>query len=279
MKFDEKLLRAIKQTGSVLSIGLDPNPDFFPEEISRLSKDKAAQTLAFCEGVINSTHKYACSYKINTAYFEALGKQGLDVFGQVKEMIPSERITIADAKRGDVGHTAGQYKIAFFEVFNFDAVTLSPLMGFDTLKPYLDAEDKAVFILTLTSNAGAGDFFLKPFSGSGNLSSYIAGCLRDENLKAKTSVGMVIGATQDAALQVLGKFPESNLLIPGIGAQGGSVAKLQDLLKTHRGIPVIPVSRGILYPKPQSGLGWKQLIEKQSQYYHQQLQTISNKYV
>ncbi|MEX1135287.1 MAG: orotidine-5'-phosphate decarboxylase [Balneolales bacterium] len=278
MKFDEKLQRSIQQAQSVLCIGIDPNTDLFPKEIARSSKNKADQVLEFCAGVIKASHEYACAYKINTAYFEALGKRGFDILGRTKELIPAEKVVIADAKRGDVGHTADQYKKAFFDAFDFDAITLSPLMGLDTLKPYMGLEEKAIFVLALTSNAGANDFFLKPF-GRSNLSGYIAESLQKEQQVSQTSIGMVIGATQDAAGPVLGAYPGSNLLIPGIGAQGGSLEKLEQVLKDHNGFPLVSVSRGILYPESQQGLSWMQAIEKQARDYHQQLHTISQKYV
>ncbi|MEX0780720.1 MAG: orotidine-5'-phosphate decarboxylase [Balneolales bacterium] len=278
MKFNEKLHHSIKQTGSVLCIGLDPNIKLFPEELTGTKVNKNDQILQFCAGVIQASQKYACAYKINTAYFEALGNLGFDILGRVKDLIPSDKIVIADAKRGDVGHTADQYKIAFFDVFDFDAITLSPLIGFDTLTPYLQSEEKAIFVLALTSNPGAKDFFLKPF-GNSNLSCYIAGSLRKEQVASATSIGMVIGATQDAAGTVLDEFPEANLLIPGIGAQGGSVEMLENALKNHRGYPLISVSRGVLYPENKTGRNWEHALEKQARKYHQQLQTISRKYV
>ncbi|MEX0685886.1 MAG: orotidine-5'-phosphate decarboxylase [Balneolales bacterium] len=279
MNFDNKLRQSISETGSVLCVGLDPNPFFLPHIITTAYKDTATQVLEFCRGVIKASSGYACAYKINTAYFEALGNSGFEILGQVKEMIPPAKIVIADAKRGDVGHTAEQYKSAFFDVFNFDAITLSPLMGFDTLKPYLNAKDKAIFVLTLTSNKGAEDFFLRPFNQSGNLSCFIAENLKKLAKVSKTSLGMVIGATQDTAGPVLNKFPESHLLIPGVGAQGGSLKKLETVLRNHSGIPLISISRGILYPEATNGFNWKELVEKQSFYYHQQLQSISQKYV
>lgn len=278
MKFDEKLHQSIKNTRSVLCVGLDPNTDLFPDEVTRSSKNRAEQVLEFCAGVIKASGNYAYAYKINTAYFESLGKAGFDILGRVRALIPSDKIVIADAKRGDVGHTADQYKKAFFDVFNFDAITLSPLMGLDTLKPYLGAEEKGIFVLALTSNPGAKDFLLKPL-GSSNLSCFIAESLSKQQQVSKTSIGMVIGATQKDAGQVLSAFPGSNLLIPGIGAQGGSLEKLELALKDHNGLPLVSVSRGILYPDKQNNLGWMQAIEKQAQSYHQQLHNISQKYV
>ncbi|MEX0928580.1 MAG: orotidine-5'-phosphate decarboxylase [Balneolales bacterium] len=280
MKFDDKLQQAIKKAGSVLCIGLDPNPDQFPEAVAGLAESRAGQVLAFCTGVIKATHRYACAYKINTAYFEALGKEGFDILGHVKEMIPPGIISIADAKRGDVGHTAEQYKKAFFDVFDFDAVTLSPLIGIDTLKPWLQSADKGIFVLTLTSNPGSEDFFLRRFELSENLSCHIAGRLRMENQTSATSIGMVVGATQNAsAAGVLQEYPDSNLLIPGVGAQGGSLLKLQRLLESHLGFPLVAVSRGILYPAAEPGSGWEQAIGKQAGDYHRQLQHISDNYV
>ena len=256
MGFDKKLAEAVSEAGNYLCIGLDPDPQRIPDfpglgVESGTEPDKIKQ---FCQALIESTQQYCCAYKPNLAFFEALGPKGLKVFHEVCQAIPDNKIVIADAKRGDIGHTAGKYAEAFFDRFNVDALTLNPLMGMDTLSPYLSRPEKALFVLALTSNTGASDFLMQSSGDFPMLASYIAHKLHVQQKTSDTRLGMVVGATQaNLAAEVLSQYPDAPLLIPGIGAQGGSIEQLKKLLKNHKGQPLVSVSRSIMYAGEQQG--------------------------
>lgn len=278
MSYEEKLQKAVTTNRSVLCVGLDPDPERIPVAIKDQTDRIAGQFIRFCSEVIRVTAPYCCAYKPNMAFFEALGSDGIKAFEEVLAAIPDSHITIIDAKRSDIGNTAKFYKKAFFDRYNADALTLSPLPGFDSLKPFLDDEQKAVYVLTLTTNPGAADFFLKPFNGFDTMSSYIANRLSEIDKISQSHVGMVTGATQaDYLRTVIGHHPAASLLIPGIGAQGGNIRQLAAGLSDHQGIPVINVTRSLIYANEQAD--WKVSVETAAKQYRQKLEIISNNYV
>jgi len=248
MNFLTKLAQSIRQSSSVLCIGLDPNLARLPEQLHDLSDDPVEQVVHFCHKVIELTQNFCAAYKPNLAFFEALGPQGLEAFHRVVTKIPSRHIIIADAKRGDISTTADHYKQAFFDRFKVDAITLNPLMGMETIESFDGDSSKAVYALALTSNAGAQDFLLEKSGNFKSLSAHIAYKLAQSQKHSETHLGMVIGATQSQiAKQVLAHYPEASLLIPGFGAQGGDIEALAALLASHPGLPLINSSRGILF--------------------------------
>ncbi len=278
MRFTEKLRNAVNESGSLLCVGLDPVPDRLPEAILGSHSSVPKQIFHFCREIIEATLPFACAYKPNLAFFEALGPDGMDVFREVRAQIPFSRIVIADAKRGDIGHTAERYRTAFFEKYDADAVTLSPLMGFETLEPFLDDPERAVFALTLTSNPGADDFLKKPFDNYPAMSHYVAHRLAELQKTSVGHAGMVVGATQGLLLkEVIREHPDGSLLIPGLGAQGGSLAELMKALEDHRGIPVISVSRGIIYAG--EGDNWQAGVADAAGKYQELLRPLTKLYV
>ena len=278
MRFTDKLRQAVKETESLLCVGLDPLPERMPETIRSSYSSVIKQVFHFCREVIESTLPYACAYKPNLAFFEALGPDGMDVFREVRAQIPYSRIVIADAKRGDIGHTAQRYRSAFYEVYDVDAITLSPLMGFETLDTFLEDPERGVYALTLTSNPGSEDFFKKPFSGYPMMSHYIAHRLADLQKNSNGHVGMVVGATQASLLkEVVAEHPRGSLLIPGLGAQGGSVHELLEALEDHPGVPVVSVSRGIIYAG--KGDEWDKQVTETAKKYKEMLHPLTEKYV
>lgn len=279
MTFTEKLETAVKQAVSVLCVGLDPNLALIPETIKKNYPSPAEQVMVFCKQVIESTSASCAAYKPNMAFFEALGSKGIAALEEILSYIPSDKIVIADAKRGDIHSTAEHYKITFFDSFNADAVTLNPLMGFETLDAFLEDTRKGVYVLALTSNPGAADFLKKPFQGHDMMAQYIAGHLSEKSRTSKTHLGMVIGATQSGEISsVIDMHPEGSLLIPGIGAQGGSVNELAEALRNHRGIPLINSSRGIIYAGNQMEK-WAEGVEQKAQEMKQKLNQITARYV
>lgn len=248
MTYLEKLQKAVNASQSILCVGLDPNLELLPEAVKLKFDTPEEQVAFFCKMVIDYTLDTCAAYKPNLAFFEALGIHGLAVFQEVINHIPKDHIIIADAKRGDISSTAEHYKKAFFDGFDVDAITLNPLMGFETLDAFGSDESKAIYALTLTSNPGAADFLKKPFEGFDMMAEYIAHELFERSVQVETHLGMVIGATQaDEAESVIKHHSNGSLLIPGIGAQGGSIEELSNALVDHEGIPLINSSRGIIY--------------------------------
>lgn len=251
MTFQSKLQRAVRDSGSILSVGLDPDLRLLPDAIQHQNLSDPEKVLSFCRGVIESVADHAAVFKLNVAFFEALGFEGWRVLEQLVSdirKVPGEKVIIADAKRGDIGSTAEKYKEAFFDRLDVDAITLNVIMGLDTLKPFLADSSKAVFALTLTSNIGSADFLMRRFQGRLSLSEYIAEELEKVNQVSETEIGLVIGATQpDLAVSVLKKFRRATLLIPGVGVQGGGVEQVSALLQGHKGIPIVHSTRSVIY--------------------------------
>ncbi len=279
MDYLEKLSSAIGKSESVLCVGLDPNPDLIPAAIKNEFPDPEDQVVQFCLDVIDATHEHCCAFKPNLAFFEALGSNGLSIFEKIISFIPDNKILIADAKRGDIGSTAEQYKKTYFDTFRADALTLNPMMGFDTLDPFIDDPTKAIYALVLTSNPGANDLLLRRFEGRLSLAEYIADQLRRKMENSKTHIGMVVGATYPSELKlVLQAYPDASLLIPGIGLQGGKADDLVELLDGHKGIPVISSSRSIIYAGNDS-MKWKDEVAKSAKKVKKELKKITKQYV
>lgn len=279
MDFTERLKLAVRNADSCLCVGLDPNLDRIPESIRNESKSKPEQVVSFLKTVIDHTRDYCAAYKPNLGFFEALGVSGLEVFQEVISYIPDSKIVVADIKRGDISTTAEHYAKAYFEKFDVDAITINPLMGFESLEPFLDYPGKGVYTLTLTSNPGARDFLMKPFEGYSTMAAYIAHNLSELQQDHPTHLGMVIGATKATQMdEVIKKHANAALLIPGIGAQGGSVKELQGSLAKHAGIPLINSSRSILYAGEHTQ-NWEEAVRNKSQQFKIALTSITRTYV
>ena len=278
MTYLEKLAKAIKESQSVLCVGIDPDVQKIKEcfPTSTISDDELV--IRFCHELIEHTHEFACAYKPNLAFFEALGKNGLQVFKTVIDHIPNGKVIIADAKRGDIGNTASHYAKAFFEEFYVDALTINPLMGLDTIKPYCNYAGKAVYVLALTSNPGSSHYF-QQMIGTQSLSEKISGDLQELQSNSIAHLGMVVGATHDNSSfkEVINHAPNQSLLIPGIGAQGGSLESLKSALESHQGLPLINSSRAISYAGV--GINWANAVRKAAEKTRQDLSPITAAYV
>lgn len=259
MKFSQKLRESIQCSQSVLCVGLDPDAKLLPLESSspesvnhsgvRQSHD-ATRVYEFCKTIIEETADHVAAFKLNTAFFEALGAAGWEILEQLSPLVPPHTLLILDAKRGDIGNTSAKYAEALLDKVGCDAVTLNPLMGLETFQPFTESEQTGIYALALTSNPGASQYLMRQLSDGKTLSETIAGDLHalSNRSECKATIGMVVGATQpDSARQVLEAFPEAPLLIPGIGAQGGDPAQWAALLSTHKGLPLFNSSRGIIY--------------------------------
>lgn len=231
MNFVKKLLEASRKNNSLLCVGLDPDPELMPK----------VDLLDFLREIIEATSDLVCAYKPNLAFYEALGLEGLALLKEVLKFIPAEIPVIGDAKRGDIGNSSRKYARALFDFFGFDAVTVNPYLGEDSLRPFIDYADKGVLILCLTSNPGASDF--QAFGGKLRLFELVARKAKEWN--ARGNVGLVVGATQIEGLRRVRELcPEMLLLIPGVGAQRGD---LEAVVRYGGERVIINSSRGVLY--------------------------------
>lgn len=243
MSFLERLRAAQQASASRLCVGLDPDPAHLPAPLRDLAPAKAIS--AFCRTVIEATAPYACAFKPNVAFFEALGPEGWRAFEEVVAAVPPDRLVVADAKRGDIGSTARRYAEAFFGRTRADAVTVSPYMGRDALTPFLAYPGRAAFVLVLTSNEGARDLQLLPTEGV-PLYHRVAALALHAAEGQPGSVGFVVGATRPEPLAELRDMhPYTPFLVPGVGAQGGEPASV--VRAAAHGPLVVNVGRAILY--------------------------------
>lgn len=278
MNFTEKLKTAITTAHSTLCVGLDPNLNQLPDPIKQREISPPQKVETFLKKVIDVTSGHCAAFKPNLGFFEALGPDGWDTFAEILDYIPSDKIIIADAKRGDISSTAEHYAKAFFKQFDVNAITLNPLMGFETLDPFLNDESKGIYVLTLTSNPGANDLLLQQLSNGKTVSAHISRNLYEKQKKSKTSIGMVVGATKAGELKpVIKHFSEAPLLIPGVGKQGGSIAQLAKVLEHHPGIPLINSSRSIIYAG--SGTDWSDGVAQSAKNFKNRLSPITKRYV
>lgn len=217
MQFVERLDLVIREKESLLCVGLDSTLDKIPEPLQR----QADPLFAFNKAIIDATLPYAAAYKVNTAFYEAYGQAGWRALEETFRYLPADVIKIADAKRGDIGNTAQMYARAFFAGLGADAVTVNPLLGGDSVTPFLVDESRGVFFLCLTSNPGSRDFQHLQ-TGEGALYEVIV--RRVQSWNEKGNCGLVVGATHPEQLGALRRLTsELPLLIPGIGAQGGDL--------------------------------------------------------
>ena len=244
MNYSE-LVDQIKKKQSFLCVGLDTDIKKIPEYLS-FNEDPVFE---FNKIIIDSTHEFAVAYKPNIAFYEANGIEGWQSLAKTVEYIRTrypDLFLIADAKRGDIGNTSSMYARAFFEKMDFDAITVAPYMGSDSVLPFMDYPEKWVILLALTSNQGAFDFqFFESNAGEKLYEKVI-----DDSKKWGKSENMmyVVGATKAEMLNKIRKqLPDHFLLVPGVGAQGGS---LQDVVENginkNCGL-LVNSSRGIIY--------------------------------
>jgi len=241
----EKLERRVQATGAALCVGLDPRPERMPARF-RKARDPI---LAWNKAIIESTADLAAAYKPNIAFYEALGASGWQTLKSTIEAIPSHIPVILDAKRGDIGSTAEAYARAMFEELGADIVTLNPYLGYDSVDPFLRYEDRGVFLLCHTSNPGAQDVQALPVCPPDRPPTplYMEIARRAQRWNERGNIGLVVGATYpDALARVRTVAPEMWFLVPGVGAQGGSIDALGGgLRKDGRGL-LVNVSRGIM---------------------------------
>src|SRR5688572_24889296 len=237
----QQLVDQIRKKRSYLCVGLDTDITKIPSHLLR----EPDPVFTFNKAIIDATREFCVSYKINTAFYEALGVKGWEAMEKTVRYIGDDHFKIADAKRGDIGNTSSQYAKAFFETLPFDSVTVAPYMGEDSVKPFLQYEGKWAIVLGLTSNQGANDFELKK-TGNGLLYEQVlqtvSGWGTPQNLM------FVIGATQADAFENIRKLtPEHFYLVPGVGAQGGSLKDISAKAMTKDCGILVNASRAIIF--------------------------------
>jgi orotidine-5'-phosphate decarboxylase len=238
----EQLVAQIQRKSSFLCVGLDPDLTKIPSHL----RSEPDPIFSFCKAIVEETADYAVAYKPNIAFFEALGPKGWETLQKVEELIPDDIFTIADAKRGDIGNTSNLYAKAFFEQMNFDSITVAPYMGEDSVKPFLEFKDKWVILLALTSNAGSLDFqLIKDEAGKPLYQSVLE---KSQAWGTPENMMYVVGATRGELIGEVRKVvPENFFLVPGVGAQGGSLAEVAEYgMNSSCGL-LVNSSRGIIY--------------------------------
>jgi len=244
MKFYEKFTTRSNQLQSLLCLGLDPEWEKLPASVR--SSDKPLFT--FCKEIVDATHDIVVSYKPNIAFFERFGFRGIEQFEKLVLHITSNYphvSIVADVKRGDLANTAKEYAKYYFGDLKVDTVTLSPYMGSDSIEPFLEYKDHAVFLLCLTSNPASKDLQKIKTSMGLNFYEEVANLSKSLNLQFKDQVGIVVGATHPGELgQIRKAYPELAFLIPGYGAQGGN---LSELMKVCARNSLINSSRSIIF--------------------------------
>ena len=243
-----QLIDQIRSKQSYLCVGLDTDITKIPTHLLQ----EADPVFAFNKAIIDATQDLCVSYKINTAFYEAMGPKGWEAMEKTLNYIPQHIFTIADAKRGDIGNTSGQYAKAFFETMSFDSITVAPYMGEDSVRPFLEYENKWAIVLGLTSNKGARDFELQVMVGEDT--SHGGEKLYEKVLRTVATWGttsncmFVIGATQADEFTAIRKIvPEHFFLVPGVGTQGGSLQEIsRKAMNKDIGL-LVNVSRAIIY--------------------------------
>jgi orotidine-5'-phosphate decarboxylase len=239
-----ELFNLIKKKRSFLCIGLDTDSKKIPPHLL----DQDDPVFSFNKAIIDATQDLAVAYKPNLAFYESLGKKGWESLEKtINYLNQFDVFTIADAKRGDIGNTSAMYARAFFEHLNFDAITVAPYMGSDSVSPFLSYNGKWVIVLALTSNQGAFDFQMKVDRDNGN-HLYQDVILQSSQWGTPDNTMYVVGATKAEMLKdIRALIPNHFLLVPGVGAQGGN---LEDVAKNgineHCGL-LVNSSRGIIY--------------------------------
>ena len=244
-----KLIEEIQKKRSFLCVGLDTSPDKLPAHL----KGKPGAVFEFNKQIIDATADLCVSYKLNTAFYEAMGIKGWEAMEQTVDYIPSTHLKIADAKRGDIGNTSSEYAKAFFETLKFDAVTVAPYMGEDSIRPFLEFENKWTIVLGLTSNKGADDFEMLKVTDKAQQTApasflYEKIIATISNWGTTDNLMFVVGATQASELTNIRKLvPDHFLLVPGVGFQGGSLQEVAQYgMNSDCGL-LVNASRAIIY--------------------------------
>ncbi len=238
----QKLINHINEKQSYLCVGLDTDIHKIPQHLQSHSN----AIVAFNKAIIDATKDHCVSYKINTAFYECMGVKGWQAMEETLHYIPDTHFTIADAKRGDIGNTSTMYAKTFFEALPFDAITVAPYMGEDSVRPFLEYENKVTIVLGLTSNKGANDFQKLSLTNDKKLYAQVIETVAKWG--TEDNLMFVVGATQAADVKdIRNIIPDHFLLVPGIGFQGGSLSDISAAgLNKDCGL-LVNASRAVIY--------------------------------
>lgn len=237
----QDLVQLIRERKSYLCIGLDTDIQKIPKHLL----SHADPIFAFNKAIIDATKDLCVAYKINTAFYECQGIRGWESLQRTVEYIPENIFTIADAKRGDIGNTSTYYAKTFFETYGFDSVTVAPYMGRDSVEPFLAFPGKWAIVLGLTSNAGSADFQQLP---TGDARLYEKVMTTTAAWGSADNMMFVVGATQAAAVADIRKLvPDHFFLVPGVGAQGGSLKEISEKGMNNAIGLLVNASRAVIY--------------------------------
>lgn len=244
--FFDRLAARCDEAQSSLCVGLDPDADRLPRHLGTGPE----AVYKFCAEIIEATADFAAAFKPNLAFFESIGVEGLNVLDQALSHVPKGVPVILDAKRGDIGSTAAHYAKSLFEKSRGDATTVNPYLGFESVEPFLKYEDRGVYLLCLTSNAGAVDFQLQN-------DLYLRVARKAVEWNTRGNVGLVVGATRPQFLtSIMAVAPDLPMLVPGLGAQGGDLDQIMGAVpKMPRHRILFNVSRSIIYAADDAAFG------------------------
>ena len=260
LTFNQRLKKVCTDKNNRLCIGLDLDNE-------KLSNPSLSYMEGYIKDIIDCTIDHCPIYKINFSFYEKHGSAGYKILEKIPDFIDNNAITIADAKRGDIGNSSKYYANSIFALLNYDSITVSPYMGNDSIQPFIDYSDKGVFILCLTSNSGSKEYQQLKINDK-ELYKHVA--QNASNLNMNDNIGIVVGATNNAFLNEVKEFSgDIPWLMPGVGAQGGD---LESAIKIEgeKGLSIINVSRGVLY----AGNGTVEDIRKASLEYTKNIREV-----
>jgi orotidine-5'-phosphate decarboxylase len=262
--FHDRLAESMRGNDSLLCIGLDPVPERFPAPL-RDDPDVARAITEFNAGVIAATSDLVCAYKPNLGFFLAHGAAGVAALEATRRLIPAGIPALLDAKVGDVGSTAEAYATAYFDTWDFDAVTVNPYLGEDSLAPFMRRGERGVLVLAKTSNPGSGDLQDVPVAsapGGQPVFLTVADRVAAWSTRWPATLGLVVGATYPEELaEVRRRCPEQPILLPGIGAQGGELAaSVRAGLDASGAGLLVSASRSIIYARSEAGDDWARAV-------------------
>lgn len=271
-----ELINQIKKKKSYLSVGLDTDLEKIPKHLLKTNDP----VFEFNKQIIDATKDFCVAYKPNIAFYECLGLNGWQSLEKTLKYIPKDIFTIADAKRGDIGNTSAMYAKTFFEQYDFDAVTVAPYMGKDSVTPFLEFKNKWAILLVLTSNKGAEDFQKLQISNSKSQTKRLFDEVLSVSQKWGTTENMmyVIGATQAELFKEVRKIvPDHFLLVPGIGAQGGDLKKVSKYGMNKDCRLLVNVSRSVIYAG--SGEDFSEKARSEAQKIQKEMQQLLEKHL
>jgi orotidine-5'-phosphate decarboxylase len=300
----QQLVSAIRSMGSYLCVGLDTDPQKIPQHLrDQYDRKGADPVFEFNRQIIDATKGHCVGYKINTAFYEAWGVKGWDSMERTVNYIPATHFRIADAKRGDIGNTSTQYARAFFETMPFDAITVAPYMGWDSVRPFLEYKDKWTIVLGLTSNPGAADFELRKldigdWEEKAEIEKTMERAAAEKGIRVSArgatvwakeeylyervlrtaaadwgtpdNLMFVIGATQAEAFERARRLtPDHFYLVPGVGAQGGSLEEISKKAMNKEVGLLVNASRAVIYAS--AGEDFAEAAKRVAAGYHQEM--------